>query len=632
MGFGDFGNGHIKLRVSFGYHASAADIDAWKGCLKQASLMLFNATEGTAQFKEITILNDGAGEMQADMWIAPYGEQSYFNSEHLVAAGGFLGYSDVSVTLAESAVDSPFTVLHEFGHYAFGLGDEYFDANGDAQCTALQQVVAAPGSGNLNTERACIMGAVPVVESGISSVDPQFGWINEFCSDANHVHNPGSSQGDLHGPKSCAAVIREAIFPATIQLTSGLQAKFDPHLKFDDPQLDIDWVFPDDESETVVVVDDASYGLGFGAAAGAGTPEALMDAANYWMEAADGPNDSSTLIAYGASPPHLPSPAQPSLDHALEAAAKTVTSRSNPAATQTIVLFSTGQAGARPLASRAKDLASAGIRVLTVGLGQDRAELQVLARGTKGEYYEVNRRHDVEKVRDDVMSLADELRFGAPILRISSDSRVTRKQHVPVEAGTKRVKFVLSQPRGANLRLSATPVHGHPADPSDDNVTVLDVPDRPYTTFTIDAPQQGDWVVGIDGANDVPFTLTAYGENPQIRVGVSGAHQVYRRGDEVTLNAVVSCPVPVVGLANPIARVVSPKGKKTEHSLKPQRGGAHVVSFKVDEPGAYEVELVFRNKGDAKPVGVASDDVDAFNAAFEIPEFERTKRVRVHVS
>jgi hypothetical protein len=174
-------------------------------------------------------------------------------------------------------------------------------------------------------------------------------------------------------------------------------------------------------------------------------------------------------------------------------------------------------------------------------------------------------------------------------------------------------------------------MHGHSVDPSDDSVEVFDVPDRPYTTFTIDAPQQGEWVVGIDGADDVPFTLTAYGENPQIRIGVSGAHQVYRRGDKATLHTVVSCPVPVVGLADPVARVVSPKGKETEHDLEPQRGGAHVVSFTVDEPGAYEVELLIRNKGGAKPVGVASDDAVAFDDAFKIPEFERLKRVRVHV-
>ena len=168
-------------------------------------------------------------------------------------------------------------------------------------------------------------------------------------------------------------------------------------------------------------------------------------------------------------------------------------------------------------------------------------------------------------------------------------------------------------------------------DPDDAGVSRLANPKRSYQTLTVEEPTHGKWVVGVKGPLGVPFTLTAYSDNPQVRVGVSGAERLYRRGDTVTLHAVVSCPAPVIGLSKAVAKVTSPKGKTKKYRLKPGRGGVHSASFKVDESGPYEVEVIVRNKGAAEPAGLAPKDMAAFTAAIDIPEFRRVRRLRVQV-
>ncbi|MGB5701712.1 MAG: vWA domain-containing protein [Polyangiales bacterium] len=617
MGHGNFGsNGEIVLRVTFGFQADAADLAAWTTCFEHASKMLYHATSGTARIAQVVYANDSTGGTSADAWITEYG-WSYFDAQHPGEPEGFFGTDDISMTLSSTAASKPFEVLHEFGHYAFGLGDEYSPTDSRIKCTAKQQQLVAPGVDNPNVEQACIMGARPINNSGYSSTDPVHGWITEFCNEANHLHNPGTSHAIEHGDKSCEEVIQQ-LYP-NVEIARGSPKR--DFTAFSAPV----WTPADPGSEIVLVANGAE----FGPAAGATPSDVIMEAANYFSESASSANDSVELIPYETPVPHLNVPAQPSVAQAVEVAAKTIKRRARQRVTRTIVVFATSSAGLPSMSERAKELARDGIRVVTVGLGQNQATLQALAQETNGAYYEANPSHDVNKVRDDVMSFVDELRLGPPIFKLSSDSITTRKKTVRIDEGARRIKFVLSHPPNAGLRLSAAPIN--PAARAPGHISVLSNPKRSYQTLTVDQPVPGKWKVEIQGLSDAPFTLTAYSDNPKVRVGVTGAERLYRRGDEVTLHTVVSCPSPVVGLSRAVAKVTSPKGKTKTHRLKKGRGGVHSATFRVKEPGSYEVQVIVRNKGRARPAGLASEDLAAFDAAFKIPKFRRVKRFRVHV-
>lgn len=198
MGIGGFNSGDVKLHISFRYHATDAEIDAWKLCLQYASDMLFYATNGEARIDEIVWANDWWASDDADAYITKSSYQS-----HVEQFGG-LGQPSVHMYLAEDAGSSPYTVLHEFGHHALGLGDEYNSRDKAARCTNQQQ-----------TDHGCIMSDAPAYGGrpskaridGNGNLDE--GLLREFCNSYNHVKHTNTSHFGEHGDKSCAEVIKD---------------------------------------------------------------------------------------------------------------------------------------------------------------------------------------------------------------------------------------------------------------------------------------------------------------------------------------------------------------------------------------------------------------------------------------
>jgi hypothetical protein len=140
-----------------------------------------------------------------------------------------------------------------------------------------------------------------------------------------------------------------------------------------------------------------------------------------------------------------------------------------------------------------------------------------------------------------------------------------------------------------------------------------------YRAYTIRNPQPGEWLVRVDrpaAHGDPRFSVSAYSDNPMLHVAAAGHGRLYEVGQTVELWLVVSDPVPVFGLAHPIASVRTPRGRVLEAPFSyPRSGGAYRATFVAREPGSYDVEIDIHNPGDER-----------------IPQFRRIERFQVHVA
>ena len=657
MGKGTFENGKFTLHLSFQYTPSNwnQEIELWQRAIGRASEMLYNATNGQMQFGTIKVFsNVGGGSDDADIWL--FGPEDSrptgvpLPSGHHVSIDKIFGTPGFHMQLANHERFQPFIILHEFGHYGLGLGDEYMGGR--------------PGEPTFDTRccdptrpdghHACIMGVAmtertipPTVAGGQptkrfsgdvideTTGDLKKGWVTEFCTDHNHerhipsIHNGIHNVSEAHGGKSCAQVILDNF---KIDVTSGVGEDELPGHEA------IEWVGVDALLRATLAFDDTSA---LGGPLEAGGIAGLRESARYWEQTADPNGGRVSVVTFGTAASGLegleehPDASRTTIEQALEAATEEIIGERSRAATEAVVLFSSGRdQGAEP--DRAIDhLAREGIRVFAIGVGPDREKLHRIAERTRGEFYELSPRQGPTAIRDQVMRLADILLFGPPILEVDATERFLP---VTVEKGSKRAKFVASHRREADAQLIVRRPDRTVVGPNDRDVTVLDSRGRAYHALSIESPQPGTWQVRLEPPQDgEPFrsTLSVYSENPRVHLAVTGAERRYRVSDTVTLHAVVSAPMPVTALAELAIRVTPPRGSESDRQqidLKPHFHGVHVGAFDVTRAGAHQVELVVRNDGSAIPAGLRDPTDERWRDTLDIPEFQRVKRFQIHVS
>ncbi len=165
-----FSDGKINLKLSVRHDANQVVMEQWKQSFIQASKILFHATDGQLQFGKIQFANNSLGSNGADAYLYECEGESLTGSK---------------MYLCGDERFHPYIVVHEFGHHAFNLGDEYETISSDpAFC-----------SNDPSTQR-CIMEHKPQFGD---SIDPTSGLItsgtvNEFCDETNHDVTSGNTQ------------------------------------------------------------------------------------------------------------------------------------------------------------------------------------------------------------------------------------------------------------------------------------------------------------------------------------------------------------------------------------------------------------------------------------------------------
>lgn len=171
------------LVVSISWDASEAEFDMFKLRFENASQYLYNLTDGQFLLEQVDIADDGQLWNSAEILFDPD------NTRRPAASGlgGFLASPSYTITMfplepGGFMSNNPATIIHELGHLAFGLADEYTGILPQPHyCTQVQRSGTDPQFGPNGPGAACMM-------------DRQ--WVaNKLCSrHPDSLHRFGSFQ------------------------------------------------------------------------------------------------------------------------------------------------------------------------------------------------------------------------------------------------------------------------------------------------------------------------------------------------------------------------------------------------------------------------------------------------------
>lgn len=177
----------LNLRASIEWDAGSTEFRRYEDRLTDMSELLHNATDGQFVVERLAIIDDGRHWDEADVRIyANLNQPSVASKDGIFGAGG-------RIRMNPNDAHYPGTLLHEIGHYAFGLGDEYeatdeWDPdNGPTRCTLRSTDDAGPFSDGAGKDSCLMRGA-------------RFNDRKKFCS--GHPLNPHVGGTD-QGPQDC---------------------------------------------------------------------------------------------------------------------------------------------------------------------------------------------------------------------------------------------------------------------------------------------------------------------------------------------------------------------------------------------------------------------------------------------
>src|SRR5688500_11584609 len=127
MGIGIFhsATGKFDLVLSIRYDATGLnEMDQWEAAFEKASRLLYDATDGQHQLGNIFVYNNDTASSRdvADAWLMSVDAPSHASGSLPGASG--IGSTSCHIVFSSNAKYRPFTIVHELGHYIYGLLDE----------------------------------------------------------------------------------------------------------------------------------------------------------------------------------------------------------------------------------------------------------------------------------------------------------------------------------------------------------------------------------------------------------------------------------------------------------------------------------------------------------------------------
>ena len=678
MGYGRIGDGEFDLLISFRHNASAEQIGQWKCSFKHASRILHGATFGFFRFGRIFWVNGNAGSVEADGYLLPTSGTSYSSINKLGDEGRMRLCADEAI--------HPYIIVHEFGHYGFGLRDESRGEGSKVSCI---------GEAKKAQLKACIM-EFPFADGMQLNLNGEVaspGTVNRFCTAQTH-NSSGEArftwQHIIH-EKSCWETIKEMHhLPDVLPVPA--------------PSQEIEWIEVEAAPRFALVLD-SSASMG-----DTDSIEYVRIGADHWLnlqleEPITKSGDRLAVISFATEPqtilalelinPSSDLAAARSKIAALEPSGgknlggglqRAVAELLGPdlkrkAATQAIVLFSDGvyDIGINPEVP-VETMVEEGIRTFTIGMGEnvDLQTLHELATATHGRCKYLDDAAGAQTLQSYLIELSGDLRGGDLIigpqtlmpgatlselqasaaLRSSVQADPSKLATVPVdfagsstrfdskvlvEEGSDRATFSISYRRGSSLDFYLMRPDGTVVNPATDDGVSLVAPIRmPYATYLIDDPQPGEWIMRVirgSGSQQVPFDLFAFSENPLLRIDVFGYGRLYQVNQKIKLGLDVTYGTRLGGLPDPTVTIRSVDGHFIASTTMQATGlglerGIYRVYVQLPSKGAYDVELRLENHGTAAPL-----DLDHMPQApaspptvFPVPpHFVRTRRFQLHV-
>jgi hypothetical protein len=568
MGKGTLKAGKCNLILSVRHLADQNRLNQWKRSFEQASKLLYNATEGQHSFGKIHVCNNYTGGDLADAYLLKYDAVSSPGTMFPGDTG--LGKSGYKQILGADERFKPYVIIHEFGHYAYGLGEEY-DSFGAPQCTS-----------NENTH-ACIMEFDflkgdrfgPNGDGGVNGWAPlEPGIVTEFCYPGNHT---GGNQQESTHHESCWETMAGE-YPELLPIP-GSQPGTTPGAP--DP---IVWVLLQQEQRFSLVLDKSGS---------MGSHNKLSEAqlgANYWINSWE-EKDKIGVVSFADTGdevyPLTEITDQTNLDP-IESAIDSITAEGNTsiggglrkglnqilgssldvqAASQAIVLVTDGyhNTGEDP-EDVLDDLIDNRVRVYVIGIGPSIKTdlLHKIADDTGGEFRPItlpidpNEKTPAEQIRDaliEFQAIAHENGEVVVIIPGSTNPGVQEKV-VRIEDECRMATFTLSW-RNANdllhLELLSPDPEQEPykLDSYPKNARPIYSEGRPYMGFQVMNPVPGQWTLRVnpERVEEISYyRLFVFSQNTRLHGSLVSPRKVCNPGDPITLHFLGHFDRPITGL------------------------------------------------------------------------------------
>lgn len=179
----------FNLHASIEWDATRLDFERYRDRLYDLGELLYNATDGQMLVEQVTISDDGLYWDQADVRIyANLNQSSVASVDGLFRETGWIRMNPNDAYFVGS-------LLHELGHYAFGVLDEYEDAPGPSDpsdgppCTLASDGTTAPFGNGFGKDSCFMRGA----RDGVDGRNQK-----KLCSmHPANPHAPGTEQGPV---------------------------------------------------------------------------------------------------------------------------------------------------------------------------------------------------------------------------------------------------------------------------------------------------------------------------------------------------------------------------------------------------------------------------------------------------
>lgn len=179
----------LNLRASIEWDATTLDFRRYQARLYDLSELLYNATDGQMLVEQVSLADDGLWWDEADLQIyANLNQASNASVDGLFNDRGH-------IRLNPNDAHFVGTLLHELGHYAFGVLDEYEDAAGENDtsngppCTLNSDDTQPPYADGFGKDSCFMRGA----REGAGGKNQK-----KLCSmHPDNPHAPGTEQGPV---------------------------------------------------------------------------------------------------------------------------------------------------------------------------------------------------------------------------------------------------------------------------------------------------------------------------------------------------------------------------------------------------------------------------------------------------
>lgn len=225
----DPSNGDLDFSVHFNFPPSTTQIDDTKAAIEQLALGICDATDGQMRVRQVRLTQAQEDLDRAALWIHAIngraGGSFTTDGSDLTTLGRHLNMYDVDLRRAD-------VWLHEWGHHAFGLGEQYdeqrrfggscgigpgFDAGSidERNHSIMQQSGRIQCVGGGNDGATCLRGA------DCPSGSCQFVLMSELSVAANHDPLQGSGTCPMGAPITSIALDGTLSTADTVQLFDG---------------------------------------------------------------------------------------------------------------------------------------------------------------------------------------------------------------------------------------------------------------------------------------------------------------------------------------------------------------------------------------------------------------------------